>query len=163
MSNSQRTRPSHQLMRELTVPCIMVIGIALFVFDSMHLSSEALVFPSVLVAVILAAIAWVIVVHLKGDGSASAPPAMEDDEEGGPIIAATPWLLVALPAVLVASFNTLGVLPALILLVFGAQAVFSLRNPVRSLLIAVAVVAPTYAVFKYILYARFPVGIFGLG
>ena len=86
-----------------------------------------------------------------------------DDEEGGPIIAATPWLLVALPAVLVASFNTLGVLPALVLLVFGGQAIFSLRSPLQSLLIAIAVVAPTYAIFKYVLYARFPPGIFGIG
>jgi hypothetical protein len=72
-------------------------------------------------------------------------------------------LLIALPAVLVASFNTLGVLPALVLLVFGGQAIFSLRSPLQSLLIAIAVVAPTYAVFKYILYARFPAGILGIG
>ena len=68
-----------------------------------------------------------------------------------------------MPAVLVASFNYLGVLPALVLIVFGAQAIFSLRSPLQSLLIAFAVVAPTYAVFKYVLYARFPAGIFGIG
>jgi hypothetical protein len=163
MSNGQQTQSRHRLLRELTVPCVMVIAVALFVWDSMHLSYEALVFPVVLIVVVLAALGWALVVYLRGD----APPAEAleggDDEEGGPIVAATPWLLIALPAVLVASFNTLGVLPALVLLVFGGQAIFSLRSPLQSLLIAIAVVAPTYAVFKYILYARFPAGILGIG
>ena len=148
-------------MRELAVPCVMLIAVALFVGDAMHLSYEALVFPAVLIVVVLAALGWALVVRLRGDGTAR--PAKEDEEEGGPIVAATPWLLVALPAVLVASFNYLGVLTALVLLVFGGQAIFGLRSPLRSLLIAIAVVAPTYAGFKYILYARFPAGIFGIG
>ncbi len=114
MSNSQQARPGHQLLRELTVPAIMVVGIALFLYDSTHLSCEALVFPVVLIVVILAAIAWALVRRISRASRSSAADA-EDDEEGGPIIAATPWLLVALPAVLVASFNYLGVLPALVL------------------------------------------------
>jgi Tripartite tricarboxylate transporter TctB family len=162
MSNVPQQSSSRQFLRELAVPCIMVVAIALFICDSTHLSYEALVFPVVLVVVVLAALGWALVVYLKGDGPAGQP-AEGDDDEGGPIIAATPWLLVALPAVLVASFNTLGVLPALVLLVFGGQAIFSFRSPLRSLLIAIAVVAPTYAVFKYILYARFPAGILGIG
>ena len=162
MSNGQQTQSRHQLLRELTVPCVMLIAVALFAYDSTHLSYEALVFPVVLIVVVLAALGWALVVYLRG-ATPSAPSAEDDDEEGDPIVAATPWLLVALPAVLVASFNTLGVLPALVLLVFGGQAIFSLRLPLQSLLIAIAVVAPTYAVFKYILYARFPAGIFGIG
>jgi hypothetical protein len=159
MSSSSQPQRKHQLWRELAVPAVMLVAVGLFAYDSTHLSYEALVFPSVLVVVVLATLAWALVVYLKGDSSV----AQEDDEEGGPIIAATPWLLVALPAVLVASFNYLGVLPALILLVFGGQAIFGLRSPLRSLLIAVAVVAPTYAVFKFVLYARFPAGILGIG
>ena len=163
MSNGQQTQSRRQLLRELTVPCVMVTAVVLFVWDSMHLSYEALVFPVVLIVVILTALGWALVVYLRGD----VPPAEAleggDDEEGGPIVAATPWLLIALPAALVASFNILGVLPALVLLVFGGQAIFSLRSPLQSLLIAIAVVAPTYAVFKYVLYARFPAGILGIG
>jgi hypothetical protein len=134
--------------------------VVLFAYDSTHLSYEALVFPVVLIVVVLAALGWALVVYLRG-----ATPSVdgEDEEESGPIIAATPWLLLALPAVLVAAFNYLGVLTALVLLVFGGQAIFGLRSPLRSLLIAIAVVAPTYAVFKYILYARFPAGILGIG
>jgi hypothetical protein len=162
MSNGQQTQPRHQFVRELAVPCVMLIAVALFVGDAMHLSYEALVFPAVLIAVVLAALGWALVVHLRGGGTAQLAKE-EDEEEGGSIVAATPWLLVALPAVLVASFTYLGVLTALVLLVFGAQAIFGLRSPLRSLLIAIAVVAPTYAVFKYILYARFPAGIFGIG
>jgi hypothetical protein len=163
MTNGHQTQSKYQLLRELTVPCVVVIAVALFVWDSMHLSYEALVFPVVLIVVVLAALGWALVVYLHSDGSPTPSSAEEDEEEGGPIIAATPWLLVALPAVLVASFNTLGVLPALVLLVFCGQAIFSLRSPLQSLLIAIAVVGPTYAVFKYILYARFPAGILGIG
>jgi hypothetical protein len=163
MSSSPQPQQRHQLWRELTVPGVMLVAIVLFVCDSMHLSCEALVFPSVLIIVVLASLAWALVVYLKGEGPAAQAAEGEDDEEGGPIIAATPWLLVALPAVLVAAFNYLGVLTALVLLVFGGQAIFSVRTPLRSLLIAIAVVAPTYAVFKYVLYARFPAGILGIG
>jgi hypothetical protein len=160
MSNAPQAQPRHQFLRELTVPCVILIAVVLFAYDSTHLSYEALVFPVVLIVVVLAALGWALVVYLRG-----ATPSVdgEDEEESGPIIAATPWLLLALPAVLVAAFNYLGVLTALVLLVFGGQAIFGLRSPLRSLLIAIAVVAPTYAVFKYILYARFPAGILGIG
>lgn len=162
MSSTPQPRQSYQLLRELTVPCVMLIVIALYVGDALHLSYEALVFPLVLIVVVLATLTWALAVYLKG-GPASVQLAGEDDEEGGPIVAPVPWLLVALPAVLVASFNYLGVLSALILLVFGGQLIFSLRSPLRSLLIAIAVVAPTYAVFKFVLYARFPAGTLGIG
>ena len=150
------------LWREPAVPAVMLVAVGLFARDSTHLSYEALVFPSVLIVVVLATLAWTLVVYLRSDTSV-AQPATGEDDEGGPIIAATPWMLVALPAVLVASFNYFGVLSALILLVLGGQAIFGLRSPLRSLLIAIAVVAPTYAVFKFVLYARFPVGILGVG
>lgn len=163
MSNGQQTQSRHRLLRELTVPCVMMIAVALFAYDSMHLSSEALVFPVVLIVIILSALGWALGAYLRRDTSATQQAEEEDDEEGRPIVAATPWLLIALPAAFVASFDTLGVLPALILLVFGGQAIFSLRSPLQSFLIAIAVVAPTYAVFKYVLYARFPAGIFGIG
>jgi hypothetical protein len=163
MSNASRPQSTHQLLRELTVPCVMTIVVVLFAFGSTHLSHEALVFPVVLIVVLLGALGCALVLHLRGGASAARPVEGEDDEEGGPIVAAPPWLLVALPAVLVASFNYLGVLAALVLLVLGGQAIFGFRSPLRSLLVAIAVVAPTYAVFKYILYARFPAGIFGIG
>jgi hypothetical protein len=159
----QPRQQRHQLWRELAVPGVMVLAIALFVGDSLHLSYEALVFPAVLIVVVLVALAWALVVYLKGAAPAAQPGEGEDDEEGGPIVAATPWLLVLLPAVLVFAFDYLGVLTALVLLVFAGQAIFSLHAPLRSLLIAIAVVAPTFAVFKYVLYARFPAGILGLG
>jgi len=159
MSNASH----HQLLRELTVPCLMAVAVALFAYDSTHLSYEALVFPVVLIVVVLASLAWALVAYLRGEGAAARSAEGEDDEEGGPILATTPWLLIALPAILVASFNYLGVLPALVLIVFGAQAIFSLRAPLQSFLIAIAVAVPTYAVFKYVLYARFPAGILGIG
>lgn len=163
MSSTPQPQQKYELLRELTVPCAMLIGILLFVGDSLHLSYEAMVFPAVLIIVVLATLVWALAAYLKGGPAAAHPADGEDDEEGGPIIAATPWLLVALPAVLVAAFNYLGVLAALILLVFVGQLIFSLRAPLRSLMIAVAVVAPTYAVFKFVLYARFPAGILGIG
>ena len=66
MSNS----PSqHQLLRELTVPCVMATAVALFVYDSTHLSYEALVFPVVLIVVMLASLAWALGVYLRGEGA----------------------------------------------------------------------------------------------
>ena len=162
-STPQPQQQKHQLWRELAVPAVMLVAIALFVGDAMHLSYEALVFPAVLIVVVLAALVWALAVYLKGDAPATQSAEGEDDEEGGPIVAVTPWLLVLLPAALVFAFDYLGVLTALVLMVFAGQAIFSLRSPLRSLLIAIAVVAPTYAVFKYVLYARFPAGIFGIG
>jgi hypothetical protein len=152
-------------LRELAVPAIMLGAIGLYLYDSLHLSYEALVFPVVLIAVILGAITWTFVSHVMKPPTAAERSrlAAEGDDEAGPILDARPWLMLALPAVLVAALDYLGTLTALIALVLGAQVILGLRSPLKSLLIAIAVVAPTYIVFKYVLYARFPVGLLGIG
>jgi hypothetical protein len=73
------------------------------------------------------------------------------------------WLLVAIPALLMLLVDYLGALVMLVALVIGAQLVFSTRTPVRSAVIAITVTLPVYAIFKYVLYARFPSGVLGLG
>jgi hypothetical protein len=163
MSNSPPANPRDQHLRELAVPAIMIGGIGLYLYDSMHLSAEALVFPAVLIVVIVAAVLWALVSYFVNQSPAAEGESSADDDETGPIVDPKPWLLVALPALLVASFDFLGVLTALVALVVGGQAIFGLRSPFQSFLIAIAVVAPTYIVFKYFLYARFPAGVFGLG
>jgi hypothetical protein len=152
-------------VREMVVPAIMVGGIGLYLYDSLHLSYEALVFPTVLIVVIVVAVAWTLVAYFAKPPSPAERErlAAEGDDESGPILDARPWLMVALPAVLVAALDYLGTLTALIALVFGAQVILGLRSPLKSLLIAVAVVAPTYIVFRYFLYARFPAGLLGIG
>lgn len=158
---SQTPAATHPL-RELIVPAIMLCGIGLYVYDSLHLSIEAMVFPGLLVLVIIAALLWLLAARLVRPSPAAAGPS-DDDDVPGPVLDAKPWLMVALPAVLVASLEYIGTLAALVALVFGGQAILGMRSPVRSLLIAVAVVAPTYVVFKYFLYARFPAGLLGIG
>jgi hypothetical protein len=76
---------------------------------------------------------------------------------------AKPWLLVAIPSALLLLVDYIGTLVMLVALVLGAQFVLGTKSPVRSAIIAVAVTLPTYAIFKYVLYARFPAGVLGLG
>jgi hypothetical protein len=138
----------------------MIGGVGLFLLDSSHLSREALIFPGILIVALIGTLVWA----LAGQFSASrvaVVPVAEDDDETGPILVGRPWLIVLLPVVLTAAFDLLGVLVALLTLVIGGQAIFGIKSWTRSVLIAVAVVAPTYFVFKYILYARFPGGVFG--
>jgi hypothetical protein len=163
MPNPLPAKSEH--LRELVVPAIMLGAIGLYLHDSLHLSYEALVFPVVLIVVIVGAVAWTLVSYVVKPPTAAERErlAAEGDDEAGPILDARPWLMVVLPAVLIATLDYLGTLTALIALVFGAQVIFGLRSPLKSLLIAIAVVAPTYVVFKYVLYARFPVGLLGIG
>jgi hypothetical protein len=150
-------------LREFTVPAIMACGIGVYAFDCARLSYEALIFPAILIVAIVAALLWVLVTSFARPSSTPAAAVGEDDDETGPVLVAKPWLMVALPAVLVAAFDYLGVLTALVALVFAGQMLFGYRSPIRSLLLSIAVVVPTYAVFKYVLYARFPSGLLGLG
>src|SRR5262245_8622834 len=153
----------HKRIRELVVPAIMVGTIALYVGDSMHLSLEALVLPGILVVVMLAAIAWALasdIMHAQGGPDAEPLPL---DDEAGPIIDRRPWLIIVMPAGAMALFDYLGAFVALVALVFLGQAILGTKSPIRSLLIALAVTAPTYAIFKYVLYARFPAGWLGIG
>jgi tripartite tricarboxylate transporter TctB family protein len=163
MSNLSPAKSRHQYLRELAVPAIMIGGIGLYLYDSMHLSAEALAFPAVLIVVIVIALLWALISYFVNPSPLIESEPSADEDEAGPILDPKPWLLVALPALLVAAFDFLGVLTALVVLVLGGQAIFGLRSPLKSLLIAIAVVAPTYIVFKYFLYARFPAGVFGLG
>lgn len=151
--------------RELMVPALMIGGIGLYLSDSMHLSTSALILPIALIVVIVAALLFALASAFRGQARAKAARAMGegDDETLGPVLNAKPWLLVALPVLAVALLNYLGALVALVALIFGAQLVFSLKSPLKSLLIAAVITVPVYALFKYVLYVRFPLGALGLG
>ena len=148
--------------RELVVPALMLGGAGLFVYGSLHLSAAAWVLPAGLIAVVVLALVWALASAALRPRTAR-PTEQGEDEDRSPILNPKSWLLVALPAVLFALIDYLGALVVLIALVFGAQLIFTRVAPVRSLLIAVAVTLPTYALFKYVLYARFPAGALGLG
>jgi hypothetical protein len=157
-------------LRELVVPATILGCIGLFAWDSLHLSNIALILPGVLIVVTVVALLWELggqwlsrETSIERATNASAPPAEEEDETSGPILDMRPWLVVALPLLLIALFEHIGALATLVLLVFGGQLIFGIRSPLRALLIAVAVTAPTYVLFKYLLYVRFPDGMFGLG
>lgn len=145
-------------LRELVVPGVMLAAIGLYLWDAAGLSAAALILPYALIAVTVATLAWFLLAfHLRGH----APG--DSDEEVGPILEWKPWLLVLLPAAAVLLWDYLGALPALIVLVFAGQMVFGLRAPLRGLAIAIAVTLPVYGLFKFVLYARFPAGMLGLG
>lgn len=165
MSSPWQSDARMHALREAVVPAIMVNFIGLFVYDSAHLSPAALVFPAVLILVILAALLHILTQALMGkaDAPLGEAGAVEDDETAGPVLAVRPWLIVGLSAVAVFLFEYLGVLMALVAVVFGAQLILGLKSPLKSFAIAVAVTAPTYYIFKYVLYARFPAGILGIG
>jgi hypothetical protein len=158
-------QPGLHWLRELAVPALMLVGIGLFVADSLHLSIMAMVLPAALIAVVIASLIWALAsVFLSTDGCNDGDAvANGEDEAPGPILNAKPWLIVALPALLFGLLDYLGAFTALVALVFGAQLMFDARAPIKSFLIAIAVTAPTYALFKYVLYVRFPAGVLGLG
>lgn len=153
--------PRRQGLREWVVPAIMLVVIGFYAYASAQLSGAALIFPGVLMLVILAAIAWPLAATFSRRGPAQA--ADGDDEAGGPILALRAWALVVLPVVLFALFQFLGALTALVALVFGAQLFFSTRAPALAFLIALITTIPVYALFKYFLYVRFPLGVLGIG
>jgi hypothetical protein len=163
----QTTSPPRyrHLLRELVVPALMLASIGLFLGGSRQLSFEAMLLPAGLIIVVVAALIWALVpAFLNPHGPAvDASAEKGEDEDIGPILHLKSWLLVAIPAALMAVVNELGALTMFVALVIGAQFVFGVKTPVRSVLIAIAVTAPTYAIFKYVLYARFPAGLLGLG
>lgn len=165
MAGLPQPHPPFHWPRELVVPVLMLGGIGVFLYDSVHLSVEALLLPAALIVVVVASLLWALAAEfLRAGTPAAADAAAEgEDDAPGPILNLKAWLLVALPAALFLLLDVLGALAALVLLVFGAQLIFTTKAPVRSLLIALAVTAPTYAFFKFFLYARFPAGLLGLG
>jgi hypothetical protein len=152
-------------LRELTVPALMLVTIALFVADSLHLSTVALLLPAGLIIVVVGALAWALAeAALRHRGPhAEAAPIDTEDEAPGPILDLKAWALPVLPLVLFLLLDVIGAFLALTAVVFGAQMVFDRTRPARSLVIALAVTAPTYALFKYVLYVRFPAGLLGIG
>jgi hypothetical protein len=165
MQTTSPSSPRFWWLRELLVPALMIGGIGLYLYDAANLSVQVLLLPIGLIVVVVMALLWALVpVFLRrgAPGSDEGEPAGED-EAIGPILNRKAWLLVALPALLFLALEQLGALVALVALVFGAQVIFGTRSPARSALIAIAVTLPTYALFKYVLYARFPVGALGLG
>lgn len=153
------------LLRELVVPGLMLLSIGLFLGDSLHLSFEAMLLPAGLIIVIVAALVWALVPAFRSPHAPVVDETAEkgEDEDIGPMLHLKSWLLVAIPTALMLLVDYLGALVMLIALVVSSQFVFGAKTPVKSILIAVAVTVPTYAVFKYILYARFPAGVLGLG
>lgn len=153
------------LGRELVVPVLMLVCIGLFLNDSVGLSTAAMIFPAALIAVIVGSVVWAVVAALWAHRRTTAAGAVGEniDEAIGPVLDLKPWLLVLLPALLTALLDAAGALAALMAVTFGSQLVFSRRSPAKGFLLATAVTVPTYVLFKYFLYVRFPAGMLGLG
>lgn len=152
-------RPRFHWLREMVVPAIMLVAIAAYTYASVGLSSTALIFPSVLIVVILAALICLVGAEFFSTNSGSVRGA---DEEGA-ILDKRPWFLMALPLLLFLGFEFLGAFIALFATVYGAQLIFSTQTPFKSLLVSIAVTTPVYLLFKYFLYVRFPLGMLGIG
>lgn len=148
--------PGGVVARELLVPVIMAGGLVLYWVDVRYLSIEALIFPlglgSAVVAALLAAVA--------GLALRSRPPSGEDE---GPVLQLRPWLLFAIPMLLIATLDLLGAFFALFLTVLASQLVLGSRSLLRSAVIALVATAPVYFLFKHMLYVRLPSGFLGLG
>ena len=129
MSNHVQSNASvRTTLREAVVPSIMLLCIGLYVYDSLHLSAAALAFPAVLIVVILAALLYLVAESMRRTASDVSGGAEEDDETSGPILPAKPWLIVALPVIAVSLFNYLGVLIALVAMVFCGQLALSSKS-----------------------------------
>jgi hypothetical protein len=151
--------------RELAVPALMLAGIGLFLYDSVGLSTQAMLFPCALIVVIVGSLCWAAAAALWSRRRPAGERAAGESADAaiGPVTHAKPWLLVLVPAALTAAFDAIGALAALLAMVVLAQLVLDRRAPARGLLLAFAVTVPTYALFKLFLYVRFPAGPLGLG
>jgi hypothetical protein len=146
-------------LRELLVPVIMLVIVGFYAYSSAQLSSTALIFPGVLILVIVATLLWPIAATF----GRPAPTAASTDEESGAILDLRPWVLFGLPVLLFTVFEYLGALISMIILVYGSQLVLSTKSPIAGFFLAVCVTVPVYALFKYFLYVRFPIGVLGIG
>lgn len=166
MANFSQPHPFLHRLSELVVPALMIAGVGLYAYNSIHLSIPALILPGALIAVIVVALLWALASSFRGRDDAETGDAAAKEWPQGPLGLAMhlrPWLLVLLPALIVLSLEVLGAMAALVALVFGAQLFFDARAPLKSLLIAVLVAVPTHALFEHVLYVRFPAGLLGLG
>ena len=149
-------------LRELVVPALMLLCIGFFIADSTHLSLEGWIFPAALILVVVGALGAALWPSLTGR---EPPPAAADDEEDdarGPILALRPWLLLALPAILCAFLDVVGVAVALVVAVGDAQFALGERSLLRNIAVPLAIVVPTWLIFKYALFVRFPPNLLGL-
>lgn len=142
--------------REMLVPAIMAGALLLYAIDVRKLSIEALIFPITLGAVVVAALLAAVA------GLALRPPSYGGEDEG-PVAQPRPWLLIALPFLLISGLDLLGAFATLFLTVLGGQFILGSRSLVRSTAIALAATAPVYFLFKHVLYVRLPPGLLGLG
>jgi hypothetical protein len=138
----------------------MMVTVGFYVYSAAQLSSTALIFPGVLILVTVATLLWPIAAAFGRPTSAAASI---DEAECGPILDLRPWVLIGLPILLFVLFEYLGALISMIILVYGAQIVLSKKSPIAGFILAVAVTIPVYALFKYVLYVRFPIGVLGIG
>lgn len=166
MADLTQPQPRLAWLRELAVPALMVGAIAFYASDAIHLSTPALILPTALVVVIVAALLWSLastVLRASSDEADDGAGDGEGEAAPGPILNLRPWALVALPALLIGALDIIGALAAFVTLVLCAQLLFDARAPLRSLIVAVVVAAPIYAFFAYFLYVRFPAGVLRLG
>lgn len=149
--------------RELIVPAIMLAGIAAFAWDSRRLSFEALLLPAALIVTIVLALVWSFAgTFLLARLVRSSDPHPDSDAIGA-VREPRAWMLIAVPAVVMLGFDWIGAVAGLVLLLVLAQFVFGFRKPLQVALVSLAVAIPTYALFKYVLYVRFPPGVLGIG
>lgn len=142
--------------RELIIPAIMFVCIGLYLTDSVGLSFEALLFPLAIAAVVAIALGWHGISLLRGMQSEAG-----EDDESGSVLDLKPWLLIGVPLLAVLAMQYIGALLAFVVLVFVAQVALGSRSILLSLIVAIAVTAPTYYLFKSVLYVRFPTGLLG--
>jgi|GEM_PF-3134116 hypothetical protein len=142
--------------RELIVPAIMLACVGLYLTDAVGLSYEALLFPMAIIAVLVLALLWHAASLLRGTRAEASA-----DDESGSVLDFKPWLLIGVPLLAVLAMPYIGALVALVVLVFVAQVALGSRALLLNLVIAIAVTAPAYYLFKNVLYVRFPTGLLG--
>jgi hypothetical protein len=163
MAEPRPKRPVAHRLRELVVPAMMAAVAVSYAYDAMALSVEALILPTVLGAVMAGSLLWAVGSAFLGAGRSPIASAIGEVDGAGSISDAKPWLLVAAAILAAALLDYIGAMAALVLLVTAAQLTLALKAPLKALLIAALVTIPTYALFKYVLYVRFPAGVLGLG
>jgi hypothetical protein len=161
-AGSEAPAAARALWPQFVVPAILLTGCALSLWDALRLSAMAMALPLALISVIVLALGLALVAAIR-DGGPSAAELSEDEPGLGPVLQPTPWTLVLLPLVLALAADFVGMLVALVALVFCAQLLLGSRKLVPALAIALATAVPIYFLFKHVLYVRFPPGLIGIG
>ena len=148
-------------VRTLLVPAIMLGGVIAYWIDAAGVSASAKAFPGALTVIILLAIIAITVQTIRRATRANAGDAPQPKPAGSHAIARI--AIVIAPALLVAVWDHLGAILALLLYTGAIMLLLRERRPLWLIGLPVGLSLALVYLFKTVLYLRLPDGFLGIG